>query len=56
MKQLYTAHLRADCVLNAIIVFDALGVTLPQQSGEPEGVYSQEMTGAQISSDEDTPV
>ena len=50
-----SAHLLVDGVLNAMIVSDALDVALPQQSGEPEDADSQEITDAQMSSDEDTP-
>ena len=58
------AHFLVDGVLNVMIVSDALdmalpqqserleGVALPQQSGEPTDAYSQEITDAQISSEE----
>ena len=49
------AHLLVDGVLNTLIVSNALDVALPQQSGEPEDADSQEITDAQMSSDEDTP-
>ena len=38
-----------------MIVSDVIDVALSQQAGEPKEAYSQEITGAQMSSEEDTP-